>query len=364
VNLMYTLHREIQRAALTDVASVIDCVMGGDSASIHAKLLDALQTASAVLDDDTAVRCIFSCSDGGAVLADLLTVCCHGHVEGTVETPKHDGKYVAACFESLESCGGLNAEGLRALAAKVRQRALALALQRAVTKAHFHRHKLQIIHEFAHRSERFLAEHPWEAHRHEMPDLTLGFSTNERRFTDRRELWAALQDGWYHAEDLQELHNLTKESVINFDFDAWKAVHRHFLPGYHLYSRKNLSLSGCSFANYLSRMQKDLDDHYAGRNNPLYRRDYTAKMQAWVEPYARHIFQEFRMVSAFERLSSDLSGDIGAEELSSIVAGVWAQFPELLALSSERQIIRRQHMEVLALEALAHHGHIVVLAAT
>jgi len=360
---MYTLHREIQRAALTDVASLIDRVMGDASASIHAKLLDALRTAHASLDDNAAMHCIFSCSDGGAVLADLLAVCCHGHVEGAVEVPKHDGKYVAACFESLESCGGFTAEGLRTLAAKVRQRASASALRRAVTKAHFDRHKLHIIHAFAHRSERFLAEHPWEAHRHEMPALTFGFSTNERRFTDRRDLWEALQDGWYHAEDLQDLHNLTKESVVNFDFDAWKAAHRHFLPGYHLYSRKNLSLSKGSFAAYLSQMQKDLDDHYAGRNNPLYRRNYTAKMQAWVEPYARHIFQEFQMVSAFERISFEFSGDVGAEELSRIVAGVWVQFPELLALPSERQTIRRQHMEVLALEALSHHGPTVVLAA-
>jgi len=354
---MYTLHREIQRAALTDVASLLDRIMGGDGAFIHATLLDTLRTAHAGLDDDTALNCIFSCSDGGAVLADLLAACCHGHVEGAGEAPKHDGKYVAACFESLEGCGGLTAEGLRALAAKVRHRALASALRRAVRKAHFDRHKLHVIREFARRSERFLAEHPWEAHRHEMPALTLGFSTSERRFAGRNELWAALEeDGWYHAEDLQELHNLTKESADNFDFDAWKAAHRHFLPGYHLYSRKNLSLSGGSFAAYLSKMRKDLDDHYAGRNNPLYRRDYAAKMQMWVEPYARHIFQEFQMVSAFERACSGLSGGIGAEELSRIVAGVWAQFPELLALPPERQTVRRQHMEVLALEALTHHG--------
>merc|ERR1712183_70034 len=106
-------------------------------------------------------------------------------------------------------------------------------------------------------------------------------------FRNRDELWTVLQDGWYHLQDLQELHDLTHENVKDFDFDAWKASHRHFLPGYHIYSGKNLSLSRGDFTDYLSRIQQDMEDHYAGRNNRIYKREYTPKMRAWLEPYAR-----------------------------------------------------------------------------
>merc|ERR1712217_78768 len=146
----------------------------------------------------------------------------------------------------------------RALAIEIRNQTFAAIFQRAVQKIHFDRHKLEIIQAFARRAERFLLEHPWESHRHEMPELTLGFSTDPRQFVDRDALWRTLADGWYYFEDLQELHALTPESVKDFDFDVWKASHRHFLPGYHIYSEKNLSLCLGSCNEYVRRMRTDL----------------------------------------------------------------------------------------------------------
>merc|ERR1712224_213412 len=163
-------------------------------------------------------------------------------------------------------------------------------------------HKLQIIHAFALRAETFLLEHPWEAHRHEMPHLTLGFTTYPRHFACRDDLWSCLQDGWYHAEDLQELWNLDSQTVKSFDFDEWKAAHRHFLPGFHLYSGKNLvTCRGDSLA-FIDLMEKDMERHYSGKNGSKYAHNFTPKMKAWVEPYALHIFQEHGVAAAVREL--------------------------------------------------------------
>merc|ERR1712157_394793 len=139
---------------------------------------------------------------------------------------------------------------------------------------------------------------------------------------------------------------------MGFDFDRWKATHRHFLPGYHIYSSKNLSLSRGNFRDYLARMHKDLEDHYAGRNNRLYRREYTPKMQAWVEPYARHIFQESRIVLAVEQACRNERHCASSEQVTKIAAHVWDQFRELGALPTERRAARWCHIEVLVREAL------------
>merc|ERR1719436_118153 len=87
----------------------------------------------------------------------------------------------------------------------------------------------------------------------------------------------------------------------DFDFETWKTQHRHFLPGFHIYSRRHLAC--CSdVGSYIARMQQDLDDHYAGRNGRMYAREYTQRMQAWVEPYSRHIWQEAHIFSVVQEL--------------------------------------------------------------
>jgi len=348
VALIYGLHMALRRNGLAEVSQLVDKIMAGEG---EATLVGALQEASAGNTADFANE-LFGCSDGQAALADLLVVCCMGQSGKEEELEKHDGKYNAALFDSLEQCGGPTREGLHALAAKVREEFLLTRFRCAVSEVHFDRHKLQVIRTFALRARKFLQDHPWEAHSHQMPFLTLGWSTDERTFLNRPELWTALQDGWYHASDLDELLSLTKESVQDFDFDVWKATHRHFLPGYHMYSQKNLSLSGADFSAYLSRMKQDLEDHYAGRNGPLYRRQFTDAMRAWVEPYSRHIFQESRIASALDRAARSTLSHGGAQDAQKIVDEVWAQFSELDALPADRRAARRQHIERLATEAL------------
>jgi len=349
---IYRLHLALRRlVGEGGAAGLLDGVMDGSLpvSSLLAVLRD-IASAATPGKPEACLAQVLGIDNGTSVLSDLLVACCHGQVPGASDLPRHDGKYVSACFESLQRCGGATAQGLHALAREVRERAFAATFQEAIKKVHFDRHKLEIVQTFARRAEAFLREHPWEAHRHEMPALTLGFSTHERTFRNRDELWAALQDGWYHSDDLEELHVLTRETVKEFDFDAWKASHRHFLPGFHIYSGKNLSLSRGIFADYRSRMQQDMEDHYAGRKNPIYKREYTHKMRAWLEPYARHIFQESHIVMALRHIASDG----GTEE--ALAHTVWMQFPELDSLPPDRKAARRRHFVILAREALEQAG--------
>jgi len=218
----------------------------------------------------------------------------------------------------------------------------------AVMKVHYDLHKFQIVQAFACRAERFLEDHPWQAHRHEMPHMQLGFTTDSRIFVSRDQLWNSLQDGWYHAEDLQELRMLTRETVKDLDFVAWKASHRHFLPGYHIYSCKNLAFSSENFDAYLSRMRSDMEKHYAGEYNRLYARDFTPKMRAWLEPYARIIWMEARVAAAVHRICVKDDG----RTVDELVAAVWASVPELgTELTQEQQAIKRCHVGILVGEA-------------
>lgn len=237
----------------------------------------------------------------------------------------------------------------------IRRRTLASLYNQAAQRVHYSRHKLDIIHIWTDRVERFLDQHPWEAHRHEMQFLTLGFTTDCRVFSSRSELWACLEDGWYHREDLQELRALNRETAQDFNFDDWKACHRHFLPGFHIYSRKNLTCCA-DLASYVAHMQQDLECHYSGKNGRMYVREYTQKMRAWVEPYAQHIWQESRVFALVQELCRQAQR-LPATELPElekrevIVAGVLEQFPEIAQLDPRAREARLRHIHVLAREA-------------
>jgi hypothetical protein len=287
-------------------------------------------------------------------LSDLLVACCFGQaISG--DPPKHDGKYVVACLEELDRVG-CNASGLQEMARQVRRSAIASMYRRAFEKVHYDRHKLEIIHSFADRSQKFLEEHPWEAHRHDMPRLTLGFTTDSRAFNNRDQLWSCLLDGWFRTSDLQELRELTRETIVDFDFDAWKALHRHFLPGFHIYSCVQFATHRTDCKGFVAAMDRCLEDHYSGRNGARYARPFTPSMKAWVEPYAKHIWQETHVAEAVQELCQKYRKEkdsIGDEDVTVVARRVMEMFPEVQLLEQKSLETRMQHIHVLVREAFS-----------
>lgn len=353
LSLMYSLHMVLRRH-LTDkkVSEFFHDVLAGRLPSDE--LIAMLKEARSDIGMEKFVASIFE-EETITVIPDLLVCCCSGQVgsaSGDV-LPKHDGRYVLARLQEIE-VAGLHPVGLRKLAKTVARNALEVVQQRAFRKVHYDRHKLQIVHCFAHAAIRFLEEHPWEAHRHHMPYLTLGFTTNQRHFPNRDALWACLEHGWYHREDLQELLLFSRETVVDFDFEKWKASHRHFLPGFHLYSLKNIAQSRNDCNRFVILMEADLESHYNGTHGSRYRRPFTPKMRAWVQPYSRHIWEEAMISKEVQNLCSARSLPEGAKvNREFLVDEVWKKFPELSTLQAGRSDARRRHIRVLVDEALA-----------
>merc|ERR1711972_218296 len=124
--------------------------------------------------------------------------------------------------------------------------------------------------------------------------------------------------------------------------------------GYHIYSRKNLAMSNGDVDRYVAMMRQDLSEHYAGARGFLFVRTFTPRMQAWVEPYARHVFQEFHLAAAVVEVCAKLrdAADIPGS-IWRVTGAIWARFPELDALPELRRAARWRHLEVLVAEQLA-----------
>jgi len=353
LSLMYSLHM-VLRKYMRDksVLDIFHDAVGGRLPSDE--LISLLKEAQSGIGIAKFVASIFE-EEASTVVHDLLVCCCSGQIGATKgdDLPKHDGRYVAARLQEMEAAG-LHPAGLGELARTVERNGLAAVQRRAFQKVHYDRHKLQIVHRFAHAAIRFLEEHPWESHRHHMPYLTLGFTTDQRRFASRDALWACLEEGWYHREDLEELLLLSRETVVEFNFEEWKASHRHFLPGFHLYSVKNIAQSRNDCDRFVGLMEVDMERHYNGTNGSRYRRPFTPKMRSWVQPYARHIWQEALIAKEVQNLCSAARSLPEASQVDQelLVDEVWQRFPELSTLQASRSGARRRHIRVLVDEAL------------
>lgn len=345
LSIMHGLHaalRQYLRRADAKVSQLLSCAM--DGAVAPADILALLKQAA---DSRDALASLFGGASTREILSSLVVVACHGHHASEAPQPRHDGKYALAVLEAMDRAGWTKA-GLAAVEEEIRTRMLGSLYRHAAERTMYKRHKVDIIREWAASAERFLDEHPWEAHRHEMPHLTLGFTTDRRQFGNRAELWTALQIGWYHRADLHQLRSAEIEVLQNLDFDAWKVSHRHFLPGFHLYSRKNLACSPDT-ESFAASMRRDLERHYSGVNGQMYIREFTQKMQAWVKPYAQHIWQETCVFEAARRFARDTA----ATGLTSdqVAARVLADFPQILQLEPVAREARLHHITILAQEA-------------
>eukprot|EP00812_Abedinium_dasypus_P001896 NODE_122_length_2034_cov_281.899949.p1 GENE.NODE_122_length_2034_cov_281.899949~~NODE_122_length_2034_cov_281.899949.p1 ORF type:complete len:631 (-),score=145.18 NODE_122_length_2034_cov_281.899949:141-1769(-) len=295
--------------------------------------------------------------DEEEVERDLSVVCCHGQDPCVAEPPKHDGKYTAARLAALDNAGW-SAAGLRALAASTREAALAALQRQALEAVRFKRHKLDIVQDFGRRAEAFLEAHPWDACRHVMPLLTFAWTTDPREFTGRVQLWSALSEACYYPEDLQELRALDNTTVTHFDFDAWKASRRHFLPGFHIYCDKNLILHSRSFERFAEAMLADLRDHYAGKFGKMYARAFTPRMESWVKPYSRFMWEEACVFDAVRdacrrraraaRSDADDAGGKAAQD--EVFQEILDMFSQIATLEPFRREAREAHIRVLIAE--------------
>eukprot|EP00357_Protocruzia_adherens_P031320 CAMPEP_0115031942 /NCGR_PEP_ID=MMETSP0216-20121206/38858_1 /TAXON_ID=223996 /ORGANISM="Protocruzia adherens, Strain Boccale" /LENGTH=1092 /DNA_ID=CAMNT_0002409737 /DNA_START=77 /DNA_END=3355 /DNA_ORIENTATION=+ len=332
---MYVVLRDLLKSQSLSIKRMFEGLLNGtvEEGLIMSALRDTKKYVTMTPAEFLGEICDVSAEEGHKIFESMKVLSCHEHTEVKDDLPRHDTKYIFKTLEKYAEPSKLpeNVEELR----KSYMNTLFKDLKE---KTFFQKHKLVKLQEFANKYERLNHENPLEAMRHIMPRLNSCYTFTDDRFETRDDLWGFVENLFYPEEAIAELRALTDETVEAFNFEKWRKNNRQFLPGYQIYSTKNLGLAN-SFDDYLKRMQRDLTSHYSGKKGRRYRCHFTDKMKAFLPVFAKHHWQEYKIYTIARKHFK--------EPVDDVLAKVASQFPEVYELPEPKQTVRVDHIKLL-----------------